>query len=73
MGLGAILTLNEAAALLPIADDEARAWLKAQGLIRYLAGRPCVLWMDVAEALRAPEPRPESRPRAAGALPRVRL
>ena len=58
MGVGALLTLAEAAALIPIADMEARAWLKAQGLVQQLKGRHVVTWRSVLDAV---EGLPESR------------
>lgn len=68
---GAVLTEAEAVALLPVRDSDARAWLRSQGLVRQLAGRPVVRWADVLDAL-AGDRRPEPRP-PAPALPRVRL
>lgn len=76
LGVGAVLTVNEAAALLPIGDRDARAWLRDRGLVRSLAGRDVVRWLDVLDALGAGEepavepPRPAPR---AERLPRVRL
>ncbi len=55
MGPGAILSLRNAAALLPLDDNEAREWLQARGLVRYLSGRAVVVWADVMDALRAGE------------------
>lgn len=52
MGLGAVLPVAAAAALLPLGDSEARAWLHDRRLIRHIAGRRCVIWADVIEALR---------------------
>ena len=51
---GAIVTLQQAAELLPIAERDARAWLKRRGLVRDLAGRSVVVWADVMAALQAP-------------------
>lgn len=76
MGPGAVLTVNEAAALLPIADRDARAWLHHRGLVRSLAGRDVVLWIDVLDELRAGEVPATEAPRVVsrtGPLPRVRL
>lgn len=53
LGAAACLPLAEAAGLLPLADREALAWLRERGLVRHLAGRPVVLWLDVIEAIRA--------------------
>jgi hypothetical protein len=69
LNLGALLTLGEAEALLPVADRLARAWLLERGLVRYLRGRPVVLWQDVMDELRKPDtPQPDAKPR-----PRLRL
>ena len=46
-----MLSVAEAASLLPIADGNARAWLRSQGLVRYLVGKPVVVWLDVMETL----------------------
>lgn len=76
MGAGAVLTVAEAAALLPIADAAARRWLRAEGLVSQLEGRAVVVWAAVLSALRAgAEPtatQARGSPRGA-ALPRVRL
>ena len=42
LGAGAVLTVSEASALLPVADCDARAWLRRLGLVRYLEGRQVV-------------------------------
>jgi hypothetical protein len=47
LGTGAVLSLNEAAALLPFSDAEARRWLRSRGLVRDLEGRSVVRWLDV--------------------------
>ena len=51
LGGAAILTLSSAAKLLPVRDSEARAWLRARGLVRSLEGRDVVIWADVVRAL----------------------
>jgi hypothetical protein len=68
---GAVLSEAEAVRLLPVRDGDARAWLRQRGLIRYLAGRPVVVWSQVIAALDGDQ-RPEPR-RATTTLPRVRL
>lgn len=81
MGAGAVLTVGEAAALLPVADGEARAWLRDRGLVRSLLGRDVVRWIDVLDALRAgdapategPVPARRRATKPADTLPRVRL
>ena len=55
LGAGAVLTVSEASALLPVADCDARAWLRRLGLVRYLEGRQVVCWQDVIDALRRGE------------------
>jgi len=74
LGPGAVLSLNEAAALLPFSDAKARRWLRSRGLVRDLEGRSVVRWLDVlfhpelGGPLDAPPPAP---PRAR--LPRTPL
>lgn len=70
MGAGAVLTVAEAAALLPVADADARRWLHGAGLVRRLAGRAVVVWADVHDALRSSDG-PEA-PRAEAAAPALR-
>lgn len=71
LGTGAVVSLAEAAALLPFADAEARRWLQAQGLVRELEGRRVVRWLDVLwhPALGGPPDEEE----APASVPRVRL
>lgn len=71
MGVGAILPLAVAAALLPLADSEATDWLRGKGLVREIAGRRCVIWADVIDALRHGDDVETVALRAS--LPRVRL
>jgi len=74
MGPGAVLTVNEAAGLLPVSDREARLWLAGRGLIRDLAGRPVVVWRDVLAALSEGEdPEGSTSPPLFLPLPRVSL
>ncbi len=72
MGPGAILTVNEAAHLLPVADAAARAWLRREGLIVTLEEKPVVCWADVLDALRAGKHPDDPHPRKRK-LPRVEL
>lgn len=51
LGLGAVLSADHAAMVLPMADGEARRWLSRNGLIRDLDGREVVRWIDVVEHL----------------------
>lgn len=75
MGLGAILSLAEAAAVLPIADYDARRWLRELGLVRNIDGRAVVVWLDVVEELRRgpPSAAPGAKQPPRRRLPRVRL
>mgnify|MGYP007046922749 CR=1 FL=1 len=57
---GAILSLEKASELLPIAKRDARTWLRQRGLVRDLEGRDVVVWADVIAALQAPT---EARPK----------
>ena len=45
-----LLTIQEACRVLRINDREGRAWLIAQGLVRYFAGRPRVRAGDLVDA-----------------------
>jgi hypothetical protein len=56
MGAGAVLSLKDAASMLPLADQEARAWLHERNLVCSIRGRRLVVWADVLEALRNDEP-----------------
>lgn len=51
LGAAAILSVSQAAGLLPIADAEARSWLRAKGLVRDLCGREVVVWGHVLAEL----------------------
>jgi len=57
LGLGgaALLSVEEAAELLPIRDGEARKLIEEAGIIRRLAGRRVVQWAEVIQALAVPE------------------
>ena len=71
LGLGrdAVLSLGRAAELLPLADGEARAWLREQGLVASIevCGRTkeLVHWGAVLERL-GPPPTPKARTRRRG-------
>lgn len=56
LGVGAIVTLSEACALLPVSDREARHWLRGRRLVRDLQGRSVVRWLDVLDALDVLDP-----------------
>ncbi len=73
MGAAAVLTVQQAAELLPCADGEARRWIEAHGLVRNVAGRPCVVWgmlLDVIAAEGDPE---KKAPPVKDRAPRVHL
>lgn len=84
LGLGrdAILSLGRAAELLPLADGEARAWLREQGLVATIEAcgrtKELVHWGAVLERL-GPAPTPKTRarrreePRGRSGLRRVDL
>ena len=72
MGPGAVLTVNEAAHLLPLADAKARAWLRREGLVVSLDEREVVCWADVLDALRT-DRGPDDPPPRKRRLPRVPL
>lgn len=67
LGSAAVVSVERASELLPIARGRARQWLHDRGLVVQLAGRPVVVWGDVLEALRAEHTRPKRRPRPAAA------
>lgn len=73
LGADAVLPLQQAAALLPMADREAREWLRDRGLVRQLAGRDVVIWGDITDALRANETPPPSVPSPPRPHGRIRL
>lgn len=70
LGAAAILSVAEAARLLPIRESDAAMWLVTNKLIRDLDGRRVVLWADVVARIRGDEGQP-SPPRAR--LPRAGL
>ena len=67
LGPAALLSVEQAAILLPLRDGEARRLLEDAGIIRRLAGRRVVLWSDavalaVPEAEKQAQPAPAARP-----------
>ncbi len=73
LGAAAVLSVTEAARLLPWRDAEARAWLREKGLVRAVPGkRPVVLWSEVLDALRGDE-EGERVVRRTATLPRAGL
>ena len=50
-GIGAVYSVETAAALIPWNDAQARAWLHAEGLVQNRNGHKYVRWVDVLEAL----------------------
>lgn len=65
LGEAAVFSLSGAAELLPLADADARRWLRDLGIVRHLGGRELVIWGDVVNAIRDGDaPRVQaSRPR----------
>lgn len=55
-----VLSVRKASERLPVRTQDARAWLRREGLISELAGREVVVWSDVLERLRQSTP---ARPR----------
>lgn len=67
LGAAAVLSVNEAARLLPMKNGTAVEWLERRGLVHQLEGRRVVVWGDVVATIRQqPEERAEVAP-----LPRV--
>ncbi len=63
LGAAAVLSVTEAARLLPGRESECRKWLRTEGLVRFVMGRPVVIWGDVVEALRLSEkPKRKKKP-----------
>jgi len=52
LGAAAVVSVTEAARLLPGREADCRKWLRTEGLVRFVMGRPVVVWGDVLEALR---------------------
>jgi hypothetical protein len=74
LGAAAVLSVTQAASLLPWRDKEARAWLHDRGLVRAVPGRrPVVIWSEVLDELRATEDEKAQPRRVAVALPRAGL
>lgn len=68
LGLGDILTVREAATALAMRYVDAVKWLRDEGLIRAVAGKDRVVWLDVVETARRSgithRPKIEPAPRA---------
>lgn len=54
LGSAALLSVEQAAELLPIRDSEARKLIEEAGIVRRLAGRRVVRWADCVD-LAVPE------------------
>ena len=52
LGMGAVISLYQAAQLLPLPDEEAVELLRREGVVLRVRGREIVVWADVVEALR---------------------
>jgi hypothetical protein len=73
LGAAAVLSVTQAASLLPWRDKEARAWLHDRGLVRAVPGRrPVVIWSEVLDELKNAKEEVQPR-RVAVALPRAGL
>ncbi len=65
VGLGTIVSVSEAAALLPMGDARAREWLREEGLVSKIDGKEVVVWLAVVERAAPEECSPTLRtPRA---------
>ena len=53
LGPAALLSLSDAAGLMPMGDAAAKRWMQEQGIVRDLAGRRVVIWGDVLDRLRS--------------------
>lgn len=75
LGAAAVFSPTRAAELLGGRESEALDWLRARNLIIRPPGldREVVIWGDVLEALRTPEPAPAEPPRQRGTLRRKSL
>ena len=51
LGRAAVLSLSNAASLLPMRNAEARAAIRRARIVRQLEGREVVVWGDVLDAL----------------------
>lgn len=51
LGTAAVLSLRDAARLLPVRESEARQWLRDSGCVRVFLGAEIVVWGDVLRAL----------------------
>ena len=60
LGGAAVLTVNEAVRMLPLRDDDARAWLEENDLVDTIRGRRVVVWKKVVDCIAGGEP--TSRP-----------
>lgn len=61
LGPASLLSVEQAAELLPIRDSDARKLIEEAGIVRRLAGRRVVTWHDCL-ALAKPERPAEARP-----------
>jgi len=73
LSAAAVLSVSQAAGLLPMGDADARQWLRAQGLVHVLEGRDVVVWGDVLGCIRDAVVTPTAPPPPKVALGRVRL
>ena len=55
-----MLSLGEAAKLLPWADNEARQWLRDRGLVSHPCGRDVVVWRRVLLELERDDDAPQA-------------
>jgi hypothetical protein len=78
LGAAAVLSVSDAAELLPGSHARRVAWLKARRLVRDLDGDPVVIWGEVIDVLRGDERRAHAAIEPArtdlwATLPRVKI
>lgn len=62
LGPAAVVSLSDAAELLPGGYARRRAWLEARGLVHDLDGDPVVVWGEVVDAVRGDERHARAKP-----------
>ncbi len=61
LGEAAVVSVRTACEWLPLARDDARRWLREQGLVSVIAGREVVVWRAVLARLEQQAATPVSR------------
>lgn len=74
LGGKAVLSMSEAARLLPVRSSDGARWLRSRGLVRDVPGLgELVVWGDVVAAIQADEVTPPKATKRRGTLPRESL